>query len=92
MEAQTWLICHYKFISAENMTIISLSSDDFLHAFLEVAVIYSHPHTDCFVVSQLFNVARHIGHLKLGSKLAQFYVRLSIILFSQQASHVSSEL
>ena len=35
--------------------------------------IYCHPQTDCFVVSQLF-----IGHLKLGSKPAQLYVRLSI--------------
>ena len=29
---ETWLICHYKFIS---ITILSISSDDFLHAFLE---------------------------------------------------------
>ena len=39
--------------------------------------IYSHPQTDCFVVSQLFSVARHVGHLKLGSKPAQLYVRLA---------------
>ena len=38
--------------------------------------IYYHPQTDCFVVSQLFNVARHIGCLKLGLKPAQLYVRL----------------
>ena len=37
METQTWLSCHNKFISAENITILSVSSDDFLHAFLEVA-------------------------------------------------------
>ena len=37
MEIQTWLRRHYKFISAENITILSVSSDDFLHAFLEVA-------------------------------------------------------
>ena len=37
MEPQTWLSCHYKFISAENITILSVSSNDFLHAFLEVA-------------------------------------------------------
>ena len=37
METQTWLSCHYKFISAENTSILSFSSDDFLHAFLEVA-------------------------------------------------------
>ena len=28
---------HSKFISAKNITILSVSSDDFLHAFLEVA-------------------------------------------------------
>ena len=45
---------------------------------------------DCFVVSQLFSVSRHIGRLKLGSKPAQLYVRFSIIPLSQQANHVSS--
>ena len=29
METQTWLSRHYKFISAENITILSVSSDDF---------------------------------------------------------------
>ena len=37
METQTWLSCHYKLISAVNITILSVSSDDFLYAFLEVA-------------------------------------------------------
>ena len=37
METQTWLIRHYKFILAENITILAISSDDFLHALLEVA-------------------------------------------------------
>ena len=37
METQTWLSCHNKFISAENITIPSVSSDDFLHALFEVA-------------------------------------------------------
>ena len=37
MEIQTWLSRHYKFISAENVTILSILSDDFLHAFLAVA-------------------------------------------------------
>ncbi len=37
METQTWLSRYYKFISAENITIFFVSSDDFLHAFLEVA-------------------------------------------------------
>ena len=37
METQTCLSCHNKFISVEIITILSISSDDFLHAFLEVA-------------------------------------------------------
>ena len=36
-ESQTWLIRHYKFILAEDITILSILSDDFLHAFLAVA-------------------------------------------------------
>ena len=46
--------------------------------------------TDCFVASQLFSVAWHVGRLKLGSTPAQLYVRLSITPLSQQANHVSS--
>ena len=49
--------------------------------------IYCHPQTDCFSVSQLFSVARYIGRSKLGSKLAQLFVRLSILPLSQQANH-----
>ena len=30
--------------------------------------IYCHPQTDCFIVSQLFSVARHTRFPKLGSK------------------------
>ena len=37
METQTWLSRHNEFISAENITILTVSSDDFLYAFLEVA-------------------------------------------------------
>ena len=51
--------------------------------------IYSHPWPDCFVISQLFSVARHVGCLKLGLKPAQLYVRLSIRPLSQQAYHIS---
>ena len=53
--------------------------------------IYCHPQTDCSIVSQLFRVARYVGHitLELGSKLAQLYIRLSIIPLNQQVNHVS---
>ena len=41
----------------------------------------------CFVVSQLFSVARHVGRLKLGSKPAQLYVRLNIYKQKQLDRH-----
>ena len=50
--------------------------------------IYCLPQTDCFVVSQLFSVGRHIGRLKLGLNPVQLCLWLSIIPLSQQANHV----
>ena len=50
--------------------------------------IYCHPQTDCFVLSELFSVARHVGCLKPGSKPIQLYVRLSLRPLSQQAYHI----
>ena len=44
--------------------------------------IYCHPQALCFVVSQLFSLARHLGRLKLGSKPTQLQVRLIIRLLS----------
>ena len=61
-----------------------------LHCLLPYVHIYCHPQTDCFVVSQLFSVARHAGRFKLGSKPAQLYVRLSILQLSHQVTYVSS--
>ena len=37
MGTRTWLNCDNKFISSEKITILSVSSDDFLHDILEVA-------------------------------------------------------
>ena len=39
METQTWLSCHYKFISVENIIILSVSSDIFLQTFLKIAAL-----------------------------------------------------
>ena len=50
--------------------------------------IYCSPQTGCFVVLQLFSVARHVGRSKLGSKPAKLYVRLSIRPLGQQPYHV----
>ena len=58
--------------------------------YIFIMYVYCHPHTHCFVVSQRISVARHVGCLKLGSKPAQIYVRLSTTPLSQQVNHVSS--
>ena len=44
METQTRLSRHNKFISAENITILSVSSDDYLHDSL---LLQSSNHTYC---------------------------------------------
>ena len=60
------------------------------HTYIYIYIyIYCHPQTDCFIVLQLFSVARHVGRLKLGSKPAQLYLRLSIRPLSQQTYHVN---
>ena len=65
-------------------------SHEYKHTAIYIYIyIYILSSTDCFFVSQLFSVARHVGHLKLGSKPAQLYVRLSIKPLGQQAYHVS---
>ena len=42
--------------------------------------IYCHPPTDCFVLSELFSVARQVGRSEPGSKPIQHYARLSLRL------------
>ena len=53
-----------------------------------IYIIYCHPQTDCFVLSELFSVARHTGRSKPGSKPIQLYVRLSLRPLGQQADYV----
>ena len=52
--------------------------------------IYCQPQTDCFIVSQLTSVVRHVGRFKLELKPTQLYVRFSIIPLSHQSTYVSS--
>ena len=42
--------------------------------------IYCYPHTDCFIVSQIFRVAKHTRCFKLGSKPGWIYPGCIIIL------------
>ena len=53
-----------------------------------ISYIYCHPQTDCFVLSKVFSVARHVGCSKPGLKPIQLYVRLSLRPLGQQAYHV----
>ena len=56
---------------------------------LYIYIYIYHLQKDCFIVSQLFSVAIHAGCFKLGSKPAQLYNRLSILLLSHQVTYVS---
>ena len=58
------------------------------HIYIYIYIyIYCYPQTDCFFLSELFSVARHIGCSKLGLKPIQLYIRLSLRLLSQQVYH-----
>ena len=50
--------------------------------------IYCHPLTDCFVLSELFSVARPAGRSKPGSKPVQLYDRLRLQTTRLQADYV----
>ena len=70
---------HYLFLSTHTHThtYIYIHTTHTTHTHTHTYIyIYSNPQTDCFVVSLLFNVARHVGHFKLGSKPAQLYIML----------------
>ena len=56
---------------------ISVLAHDMIYIYIYI-YIYCHPQTDCFVLSELFSVARHVGRSKPGSKPVQHYVRLSL--------------
>ena len=61
----------------QNVFLLFIQTATLLHTH---TYIYSHPQTDCFVLSELFSVARHAGRSKPGSKPDQLYVRLSFRL------------
>ena len=73
------IVCIYIYITWSIIYII--------HYVYKYNVLYIQ--TDYFIVSQLLNMARHIGRLKQGSKPAQLYVRLSILPLGQQGNPVS---
>ena len=59
-----------------------------MYVTIENAYIHSHPETDCFVLSELFRVARHTGRSKPGSKPVQLYVGLRFGPVGHQADYV----
>ena len=59
------------------------------HTYIYIYIyIYCHPQTDCFVLSELFSVARLAGHSKPGLKPVQLYVRLGFRPLGHQSDHV----
>ena len=56
------------------------------HIYIYIYIyIYILSSTDCFVLSELFSVARQVGRSKPGSKPIQLYDRLSLRSLGQQA-------
>ena len=52
METQTLLSRHNKFISAKNITILFVSSDDYLHASLEAILRLREKHVNSHLTRQ----------------------------------------
>ena len=64
---------------------------EYIYIYIYICVcvcVCGHPQTDCFVLSELFIVARHAGRSKPGSKPVQLYVRLNLRPLGHQADHV----
>ena len=55
----------------------NLFNDPRMYVYIYI-YIYCHEQTNCFVVSQLFSVARHAGLFRLGLKHAILYARLGM--------------
>ena len=70
-----------------SFTLFLYTPGHFLYTYIYI-YIYIHPQT-LFRCITAFNLARHVGRLKLGSKPTKLYVRISIRPLGQQAHHVS---
>ena len=51
--------------------------------------IYCHPQTDCFVLSELFSVDRHVGRSKPGSKPIP-YIYIYIYIYGEMVDLVNT--
>ena len=61
---------------------------ELMYVYMENIYIYCHPQTDCFVLSELFSVARPAGRSKPGSKPVQLYDRQRFQTTRLQADYV----
>ena len=80
-------ICHNRHV----IGVVGIPSASFLFQLENFNIyiyIYSHRLTDCFVLSELFSVARHAGRSTPGSKPVQLYVRFSLRPLGPQANQV----
>ena len=65
LPARIQVICIMKQFLQENLLYIYIYICIYVYIYVLI-----HRQTDCFVVLRLFNMSRHIGHFKLGSKPA----------------------
>ena len=86
------IFSHILYLQATGLISIFLCLCQYIYIYKYIYIyiyIYCHPQTGCFIVSQLFCVARYVGCLKLGSKPTQLYFRLTIRPHGQHAYHIS---
>ena len=74
---------HITYNQSNITTISPLKISKFWYNLLKslIYIYVTHPQTDCFALSELFSVARHVGRSKPRSKPIQLYVRLYIYPF-----------
>ena len=71
---------------------VLLQSEQFFNLYIYIYIyiyIYNHLQTDCFIVSQLFSVARHMIFSKLGTKPSWLICQLKILPHSREGTSVS---
>ena len=85
METQTRLSCHSKFILAENITILSFSSDDYLHASLSSHVefgtlVIEHDSFQNYLFTDLFKNWINAAQVDSARCSTVFWFALAVIL------------
>ena len=83
-----------KQISYHNIAEVLIHSGIYIYIYIYIYIcvcvcVCSHSETNCFIVSQLFSVARHVRFSKLGSKPGWLLCQSEIILHSHKEISIS---